>query len=55
MGYLYLIVPGTGAFMFLFAVRHLLDLLGGGVLPDPFAGHQQRPEDASAANPAPGT
>jgi TRAP-type transport system small permease protein len=53
MGYLYLLVPGSGGFMFLFALRHLIDLLGGGVLPDPLASHE-KPGDASPANPAAG-
>jgi TRAP-type transport system small permease protein len=51
MGYLYLLVPGSGAFMFLFALRHLMDLLSGGALPDPLASHGQ-PDDVSAPNPA---
>lgn len=54
MGYLYLLVPASGAFMFLFALRHLVDLLGGGTLPDPLAGHEKS-SDASSANPAAGT
>jgi TRAP-type C4-dicarboxylate transport system permease small subunit len=54
MGYLYLIVPVSGAFMFLFALRHLVDLLNGAALPDPLANHE-KPNDASAANPAAGT
>ena len=54
MGYLYLLVPASGAFMFLFALRHLFDLFGGATLPDPLASHE-KPADASAANPAAGT
>jgi TRAP-type C4-dicarboxylate transport system permease small subunit len=42
MGYLYLIVPVSGGFMFLFALRHLIDVLGGGSLPDPLAGREKR-------------
>lgn len=54
MGYLYLIVPVSGAFMFLFALRHLVDLLHGGSLPDPLASHE-KPSDSPTANPAAGT
>jgi TRAP-type C4-dicarboxylate transport system permease small subunit len=53
MGYLYLVVPGSGACMFLFALRHLLDLLGGRTLPDPLAAHE-KPDDASPASPTAG-
>ncbi|WP_424139176.1 TRAP transporter small permease [Roseomonas chloroacetimidivorans] len=33
MGLLYAVVPGSGAVMILFVLRHLLDVLRGGVLP----------------------
>jgi TRAP-type C4-dicarboxylate transport system permease small subunit len=49
MGYLYLIVPVSSAFMFLFALRHLIEVLQGGTLPDPLAS-QEKPKDASPAN-----
>lgn len=45
MGYLYLIVPVCGAFMVLFALRHLVDLLRGDLLPDPLS--HQTPHDAA--------
>ena len=52
MGYLYLIVPVSGAFMCLFAVRHLIDLARGELLPDPLASHDAHRD---GENPATGT
>jgi len=49
MGYVYLIVPVSGALMFLFALRHLIDVLHGGTLPDPLTSHE-KPKDASPAD-----
>jgi TRAP-type C4-dicarboxylate transport system permease small subunit len=54
MGYLYLIVPAMGALMALFALRHLIDLLRGGLLPDPLAGHAKS-HGPTDPNPAAGT
>jgi TRAP-type C4-dicarboxylate transport system permease small subunit len=51
MGYLYLIVPVSAALMFLFALRHLIEVLTGGTLPNPLASHEKS-EDTSSANPA---
>ena len=39
MGYLYLIVPGSGVIMCLFALEHLLEVLRGGSLSSP-GGHE---------------
>jgi TRAP-type C4-dicarboxylate transport system permease small subunit len=39
MGYLYSIVPMSGALMFVFALEHLLGVLRGGSLPQQGAAH----------------
>ena len=54
MGYLYLVVPGSGVFMALFALRHLVDLAYGGALPDPLSGHETS-GNVSPSHPAAST
>ena len=43
MGYLYAVVPASGALMFLFGVGHLVRVLRGGDLPRAGAGHGSEP------------
>ena len=56
MGYLYSIVPVSGALMFVFALEHLVTVLRGGSLPRPAAVHdphaiQHAPGDADEQRP----
>lgn len=49
MGYLYAIVPASGAMMFLFGLGHLVRLLRGGDLPRAGGGHGPEQPAAAAA------
>ena len=49
MGYLYSIVPVSGAVMFVFALEHLVAVLRGGSLPQPGAGHEQQVVSSATA------
>ena len=49
MGYLYLVVPVSGALMFVFALEHLVHIVRGQRLPSHGAGHPPTPPDKSSA------
>jgi TRAP-type C4-dicarboxylate transport system permease small subunit len=53
MGYLYSIVPASGAIMFVFALEHLWNILRGGTLPQHGASHEA-PESLPSNPNAPG-
>lgn len=54
MGYLYSIVPISGAIMFVFALEHLWNILRGGALPQHGVSHEAPPESLPSNPNAPG-
>jgi len=49
MGYLYSIVPMSGAIMFVFAVEHLWTILRGGALPEQAGSHDPQASPSAAS------
>jgi TRAP-type C4-dicarboxylate transport system permease small subunit len=50
MGYLYLVVPVSGALMFVFALEHLVHIVRGQSLPSHGAGHSPPPDKSPSTS-----